>query len=323
MPCVARPPPRRAPPFRSGRSLHRRAPAPRARRSLASRAHDPEDDWLERMSSAASRARERENAAAADDADDGTSEPEHGDLTESAANAMLGVDPDLGSAPSGPPAVLLFGFPKRATAETRVLLDELGGYDVPVIPLGAEHAWRTLRACAMEPEPDWTRPRVDDGLAGGGGGPSRALAFSGLDLGEIALIVSAIEARGGANVPVVIASEDNLDKPLGEALAGALTRAREARRRRRRDVGKGDAGARARDAASSSSVETVVDGATSTPTAPPPPPSSESSEPVASPSASRPSVVSESQLREIARARGVDHDALLADARSNGVVSPE
>jgi hypothetical protein len=59
------------------------------------------------------------------------------------------------------------------------------------------------------------------------------VAFSGLDLGEVAVIVSALESQGLPRLAVIITNEDNLRKPLGEALAVALKNARRDARRRR------------------------------------------------------------------------------------------
>jgi hypothetical protein len=137
------------------------------------------------------------------------------------------------STPSGPPAVILVGFRAEEWPRVRVLVDELGGYDVPVIPARSEHAWMTLEEVARTREPDWESPR-DAALARGGEyGSQRAVIFSGLDLGEVAVIVSAIEARGLPRLPVVVADAENSRAPLGESLATALRRARRDARRKR------------------------------------------------------------------------------------------
>jgi len=237
---------------------------------------DMDDDWLTRMIDDA-HARERAEAEAHDakggnDAgDDGYSarvkkeededdtfeyEPNAyagGDLTESEEGDMLGTSPPyVGSTGGGSgedggvfadacgsPAVVLVGFRAEEWPRVRTLIDELGGYDVPVIPARSEHAWMTLEEVTREREPDWESPRTNAANAGAarGGeyGSQRMLAFSGLDLGEVAVVVSAIESQGLPRLPVVIANEENLQKPLGESLALAIrAHRRDARRRRRR-----------------------------------------------------------------------------------------
>jgi len=123
----------------------------------------------------------------------------------------------------------------------RVLMDELGGYDVPVIPARAEHAWMSLDEVCRTEEPDWESPRRDADARGGEYGSHRALVFSGLDLGEIAVVVSAIEAQGLPRLPVVIASEENLREPLGASLAEAFKRHRIEMRRKRHATATSDA----------------------------------------------------------------------------------
>ena len=151
---------------------------------------------------------ETTNAAPVADEDDAWEyEPEtsHGDLSEereaeilgitASATAKTGVDASA-STPIGPPAVILVGFRAEEWPRVRVLVDELGGYDVPVIPARSEHAWMTLEEVARTREPDWESPRDAARARGGEYGSHRAVICSGLDLGEVAVIVSAIEARG-------------------------------------------------------------------------------------------------------------------------------
>ena len=169
-----------------------------------------------------------------DDIDAYTSPYAHGDVDERVEGAFVGAEtsstPVVGAA-----AVILIGFRPEEWPRVRVLVDELGGYDVPVIPARAEHAFATLEEVAAEREPDWEAPRgVGDGASRGGGfGAQRAVAFSGLDLGEVAVLVSALESQGLPRLAVIITNEDNLRKPLGEALAVALKNARRDARRRR------------------------------------------------------------------------------------------
>ena len=116
----------------------------------------------------------------------------------------------------------------------RVLMDELGGYDVPVIPARAEHAWMSLDEVCRTEEPDWGRsPRRDADARGGEYGSHRALVFSGLDLGEIAVVVSAIEAQGLPRLPVVIASEENSCEAALRVVGEAFKRHRIEMRRKR------------------------------------------------------------------------------------------
>jgi hypothetical protein len=169
-----------------------------------------------------------------DDIDAYTSPYAHGDVDERVEGAFVGAEtsstPVVGAA-----AVILIGFRPEEWPRVRVLVDELGGYDVPVIPARAEHAFATLEEVAAEREPDWEAPRgVGEGASRGGGfGAQRAVAFSGLDLGEVAVLVSALESQGLPRLAVIITNEDNLRKPLGEALAVALKNARRDARRRR------------------------------------------------------------------------------------------
>jgi len=235
-----------------------------------------DDDWLTRMIDDA-RARERAEAEAhdakggngaadgysarfeeeeEDDDDDDAFEYEPnayagGDLTESEEGDMLGTSPPCAGSTGGvgeedggvfadacgSPAVVLVGFRAEEWPRVRTLVDELGGYDVPVIPARSEHAWMTLEEVTREREPDWESPRTSNASAARGGeyGSQRMVAFSGLDLGEVAVVVSAIESQGLPRLPVIIASEENLQKPLGESLALAIrAHRRDARRRRRR-----------------------------------------------------------------------------------------
>ena len=226
-----------------------------------------DDPWLQKMMDAAMederRAGEARDAQGVEDAaaperdaattnaasvakkdDEWEYEPEtsHGDLSEEREAEILGITARAtaktvadaaASTPSGPPAVILVGFRAEEWPRVRVLVDELGGYDVPVIPARSEHAWMTLEEVARTREPDWESPR-DAALARGGQyGSQRAVIFSGLDLGEVAVIVSAIEARGLPRLPVVVADAENSRAPLGESLATALRRARRDARRKR------------------------------------------------------------------------------------------
>ena len=234
-----------------------------------------DDPWLQKMMDAAMederRAGEARDAQGVEDAaaperdaattnaasvakkdDEWEYEPEtsHGDLSEEREAEILGITARAtaktvadaaASTPSGPPAVILVGFRAEEWPRVRVLVDELGGYDVPVIPARSEHAWMTLEEVARTREPDWESPR-DAGLARGGEyGSQRAVIFSGLDLGEVAVIVSAIEARGLPRLPVVIASEENLREPLGASLAEAFKRHRIEMRRKRHATATNDA----------------------------------------------------------------------------------
>ena len=173
----------------------------------------------------------------------------YGDLSEEMEAEILGVaaygsgreDADGASIPAGLPAVALVGFRAEEWPRVRVLIDELGGYDVPVIPARAEHAWMSLDEVCRTEEPDWESPRRDADARGGEYGSHRALVFSGLDLGEIAVVVSAIEAQGLPRLPVVIASEENLHEPLGELLAEAFKRHRSETRRKRHATATNDA----------------------------------------------------------------------------------
>ena len=62
------------------------------------------------------------------------------DLTEAQEAAIMGFASGLDAEqpeaePEGPPAVLLAGFRVEEVPRVRELLDELGGHDVPVLPV--------------------------------------------------------------------------------------------------------------------------------------------------------------------------------------------
>ena len=161
------------------------------------------------------------------------------DLTEAQEAAIMGfasgLDAGDGEAePEGPPAVLLAGFRAEEIPRVRELLDELGGHDVPVLPVAQAYLERPLIDALRIPEPDWERPRSDAsfGVRGGDFGSRRCVVFSGLDRGEMAIIVSAIEARGLPRLITVVVTSENCEKSLGEALAVAVRDARNDARRK-------------------------------------------------------------------------------------------
>lgn len=210
----------------------------------------------------------------------------------------------------------------------RVIVDELGGYDVPVIPARSEHAWMTLEEVARSPEPDWESPRGFCTARGGEYGSQRALAFSGLDLGEIAVVVSAVEAQGLPRLPVIIATDQNLVKPFGESLAMTFKRHRVDARRRKKIDRTDDSFDRQR-AVPTSEDEAII---------PEVVPTSSSmlgsnidrDRPVvaatggpAAPSATGPSVITKSQLRELATRRGIAYQDLLDSAAAAGINLPD
>ena len=159
------------------------------------------------------------------------------DLTPSEEAARLGFnDPylDVDGEPEGPPAVMLAGFRAEELPRVRELLDELGGHDVPVIPVPQAHLARPLSDALSLPEPDWESPRVSERFNQGGEfGSQRAVIFSGLDRGEMACVVSAIERRGLPRLLTAVITSDNAEKTLGEALATAVKESREEKRRRK------------------------------------------------------------------------------------------
>ena len=130
--------------------------------------------------------------------------------------------------PEGPPAVLLAGFRAEEIPRVRELLDELGGHDVPVLPVAQAYLERPLIDALQIEEPDWERPRSDATFAVRGGefGSRRCVVFSGLDRGEMATVVSAIEARGLPRLVTAVVTAENCERTLGEALALAVRDAR-------------------------------------------------------------------------------------------------
>ncbi len=154
------------------------------------------------------------------------------DLTYDEEAAMLGFDARAGGGgeaeePEGPPAVLLAGFRAEEIPRVRELLDELGGHDVPVAPIPQEYLRRPLYAALQIREPDWESPRVHERFNQGGEfGSRRCVVFSGLDRGEMATVVSAIESRGLPRLMTVVVTSENVELSLGEALATAVKESR-------------------------------------------------------------------------------------------------
>ena len=154
------------------------------------------------------------------------------DLTYDEEAAMLGFDARAGGGgeadePEGPPAVLLAGFRAEEIPRVRELLDELGGHDVPVAPIPQEYLRRPLYAALQIREPDWESPRVHERFNQGGEfGSQRCVVFSGLDRGEMATVVSAIESRGLPRLITVVVTSENVELSLGEALATAVKESR-------------------------------------------------------------------------------------------------
>jgi hypothetical protein len=158
------------------------------------------------------------------------------DLTQDEEAALMGFSPGSGAdeeeEPEGPPAVLLAGFRAEECPRVRELLDELGGHDVPVVPVPQANLDRPLVAALSLPEPDWLSARTHDRFNQGGEfGSHRCVIFSGLDRGEMATVVSALEARGLPRLISVVITSDNADRTLGEALAEAVKEMRAERRR--------------------------------------------------------------------------------------------
>ena len=57
---------------------------------------------------------------------------------------------------TGPPAVFLVGFRLEETPYVRLLLDQLGGVEVPVVPLSPAELHMPLAQLLREfREPDW------------------------------------------------------------------------------------------------------------------------------------------------------------------------
>ena len=158
------------------------------------------------------------------------------DLTYDEEAAMLGFDARGGGGgdpgdeqeePEGPPAVLLAGFRAEEIPRVRELLDELGGHDVPVAPIPQEYLRRPLYAALQIREPDWESPRAHERFNQGGEfGSQRCVVFSGLDRGEMATVVSAIESRGLPRLITVVVTSENVEQSLGEALATAVKESR-------------------------------------------------------------------------------------------------
>lgn len=166
---------------------------------------------------------------------DGSWTPPMQDLTPSEEAAQMGFDSGLeeDEEPEGPPAVLLAGFRAEEIPRIRELLDELGGHDVPVLPVPQSHLTKPLSAALGLHEPEWENPRLHERFNQGGEfGSQRVIIFSGLDRGEMATVVSAIEARGLPRLLTVVLTADNVEQTLGEALAEAVKESRMEKKRR-------------------------------------------------------------------------------------------
>lgn len=279
------------------------------------------------------------DASNENDEDDDAYEGEgtRGDLSEARESEILGTSSRVSSrddgaglsTPSGSPAVILVGFRAEEWPRVRVIVDELGGYDVPVIPAISEHTWMTLEEVARSPEPDWESPRVVSTARGGEYGSQRALAFSGLDLGEIAVVVSAVEAQGLPRLPVIIATDENLVKPFGELLATLFKRHRVDARRRKKTDRADNPFHPPRAAPPMDDNNMIVPEVVPTPKSmhganidPDLPIVAETGGLVA-PSSGGPSVVTRAQLRELAARRGLAYQDLLDSAAAAGINLPD
>ena len=135
--------------------------------------------------------------------------------------------------PEGPPCVLLAGFKAEELPRVRELLDELGGHDIPVVPVAQTYLTKPLLETLAIEEPTWEVPRREDEFNKGGEyGSKRCVVFSGLDKGEMATIISAIEARGLPRLITVVITSENCEKTLGEALAAAVLESRVEKKRK-------------------------------------------------------------------------------------------
>ena len=96
-----------------------------------------------------------------------------------------------------------------------------------VAPIPQEYLRRPLYAALQIREPDWESPRVHERFNQGGEfGSQRCVVFSGLDRGEMATVVSAIESRGLPRLITVVVTSENVELSLGEALATAVKESR-------------------------------------------------------------------------------------------------
>lgn len=91
--------------------------------------------------------------------------------------------------------MFLAGFRAEEMPHVRLLIDKLGGSEVPVIPITSEMTKRKVKDILYEEEMDWSQPRPS-GVLGGGDGSERCILFSGLDAGERATVVSELERQG-------------------------------------------------------------------------------------------------------------------------------
>ena len=160
------------------------------------------------------------------------------DLTEAQEAAVMGFSSGLDSnnteaEPEGPPCVLLAGFKAEELPRVRELLDELGGHDVPVVPVAQSYLKNPLLETLSILEPNWENPRNEEEFNKGGEyGSQRCVIFSGLDKGEMATFISAIEARGLPRLVTVVITSENCEQSLGESLALAVQESRSEKKRK-------------------------------------------------------------------------------------------
>jgi len=112
------------------------------------------------------------------------------------------------------PAVFLAGFRAEEMPHVRLLIDKLGGTEVPVIPITSEMTKRKVKDILYEEEMDWSQPRPSNVL-GGGDGSERCILFSGLDAGERATVVSELERQGLPRMGCSVVYMDDLTVSRG------------------------------------------------------------------------------------------------------------
>lgn len=126
----------------------------------------------------------------------------------------------------GPPAILAAGFPVEELAGIRVLLDGLGGQDIPVIPSSsALILQKPCEQAVIEEEPKWEEPlSMNQQLQAeqGGWGKHRVLLFSGIGIQDRALITDLLEFNKISPEAVAVLLPPQASMKLGEVLALAL-----------------------------------------------------------------------------------------------------
>lgn len=162
----------------------------------------------------------------------GTMNPNPSDVNLAEEQMMLGKEPDPEDKKLvGTAKVLLAGFRAEELPRVRLLIDELGGSDVPVVPLTSAMLYQECRSALHADEPDWSSERPH-WVVGGGDGSERSVLFIGLDAGERSEVISQLERIGLPRIASNVVYYEDLQRSVGELLSDALRQHRQSERHR-------------------------------------------------------------------------------------------